>query len=291
MNFKNFYKPNKEFKEKTKLLFLSAAQGKFGIAKSGPSPAFKYFIRGVSAGVAVMILLTSAATYADETNVGPNNIFYSLKRAQEAVKTAFTKNEEKPTRHLELAERRLEEIKSIQEGNPESPKISDLSEDFEQEIENSLGAFEKVETESKIKKESESQLKIQKDAANKKSEDKKEKKKNKKDDSPPSLQSFGASSAIENKEKSDGEEEDNRKENKEEVSGSNFIESKNYPLESKTSFCNSWLEILKKGEKTVNRITENDSELINRFNEKCRTSELSIPTSTDTSHNEFEKGD
>lgn len=137
MNPKEIYKSNKEFKERTKLLFLSSAREKFGTLQARPSSAFKYFIRGVASGVAFMLLLVSAATYADQTNVGTGNILYPLKRSQEAIKVAFAKQEEKPALHLELAKRRLDEIKEVKSKDPASSKVASLVTDLKNEISNS----------------------------------------------------------------------------------------------------------------------------------------------------------
>ncbi len=140
MDIKKLSKPNPEFKEKTKILFLSAVREEFGETKNSPSLAFRYFIRGAASGVALMLILGTAATYADQKNVGPENILYPLKRTQEAVKVAFTKEEEKSEFHLELAERRLNEIKEIRNKQPQSPRVVELTQDLKKEVENSFGA-------------------------------------------------------------------------------------------------------------------------------------------------------
>jgi len=146
MNPKEIYKSNKEFKERTKLLFLSATREKFGVFHARPTSAFKYFIRGLASGIAVMLLLISAATYADQTNVGTGNILYPLKRSQEAIKVAFTNQEEKPALHLKLAKRRLDEIKEVKSKNPASPRVAGLVADLKNEVNNSYKTIQENTT-------------------------------------------------------------------------------------------------------------------------------------------------
>lgn len=141
MNFKKFYRSNRKFKEKTKSLFLLALHEKIGFAER-PVFAFKYFIRGAGAGAAFMVLISASAIYADQNNVGPDNLLYSLKRYNENIKTIFVSESEKPSFHLELAERRLEEIKIVEKNNPESSKVSKLARDLELEAEESLESLE-----------------------------------------------------------------------------------------------------------------------------------------------------
>lgn len=137
MNLKKLYKPNKDFKERSKVLFLSAYKTKFPI-EAQKAPAFRYFLRGAAFGAAMVVVLTAGATYADQKNVGVSSVLYPLKRTSESVKVAFTNQSEKTEIHLELAERRLEEIKEVREKNPGNPKLESLSKDFENEIHNSL---------------------------------------------------------------------------------------------------------------------------------------------------------
>lgn len=137
MDFKKLYKPNKEFKERSKTVFLSAFGAKF--PKTAPKAAsFTYFLRAAAFGAAFVLVLTAGATYADQENVGASNILYPLKRTTEAVKVALTSESKKPEVHLELAKRRLEEIKAIREKNPENPKILTLSKELEEEIKDSI---------------------------------------------------------------------------------------------------------------------------------------------------------
>ena len=137
MNFKKLYKSRSEFKERNRAVFLSAYKTKYPSAVN-VSPAFRYFIRGAVFGAAMVVVLTAGATYADQKNVGVSSVLYPLKKTSEAVKVVFTSGQAKEELHLELAERRLEEIKSVREKTPENPKINSLSKELETEIQNSI---------------------------------------------------------------------------------------------------------------------------------------------------------
>ncbi|MBI3589250.1 MAG: hypothetical protein HY093_02450 [Candidatus Liptonbacteria bacterium] len=141
MNLKKFYKPNRELKARNKAIFLSAFKSKFPTARQ-KAPTFRYFIRGVGFSAGLILLLIAGATYADQKNVGADNILYPLKRSTEAVKSIFTSGSQKAEFHLELAQRRLDEIKEIRSKNPENPKITSLSKELESEVENSIGTIE-----------------------------------------------------------------------------------------------------------------------------------------------------
>ncbi|MEK9173624.1 MAG: DUF5667 domain-containing protein [Patescibacteria group bacterium] len=137
MNLKNIYKPDREFKAKTKNLFLAKFTEKFGTFPR-TSFAFKYFARGIGVGVSFAFILGVTAIYADGRNVGPENILYGFKRSQEAVSITFSRDEEKSKAHVRFAERRLNEIKEIQGKNPESPLIMNLKNDLAREIKSSV---------------------------------------------------------------------------------------------------------------------------------------------------------
>ena len=137
MNFKKFYKPKSEFKERNRAVFLSAYKTKFPTSSQN-TPAFRYFIRGAAFGAAMVIVLTAGATYADQKNVGVSSVLYPLKKTSEAVKVAFTSGSAKEELHLELAERRFAEIKEVSENNPENPQIETLSKELEKEIQKSI---------------------------------------------------------------------------------------------------------------------------------------------------------
>ena len=141
-DFQKLLKPSAEFVRKTGFLFLSAFSQKFGRDLGPAAPkAFRYFLRGLASGVALMLIISSSAAYADQKNVGPNNLLYPLKRAQEAVNLTLSAPEEKPVLHLKLAERRLEEIEEVKQKDPSSEKISGLSDDLRKELRNSVRAL------------------------------------------------------------------------------------------------------------------------------------------------------
>lgn len=88
--------------------------------------------------MAVMAIISGASVYADQTNVSPGSILYPLKRTQEFMRLLVTAETEKPALHLKLAERRLLEIQEVRDSDPESPKISRLTNDLREEVKNSL---------------------------------------------------------------------------------------------------------------------------------------------------------
>lgn len=151
-------KPNKEFSEDTKIVFLGAFKEKFPHAARLPVRVFLYFVRGMATGLAVMIILGGASVYADQKNVGPENVLYPLKRSQELLNLVLTNEEERPELHLKFAERRLHEVSEIRKNNPESPKISGLVKDLEAEMKNSLAAIGNGETEEVFKFEEEREI-------------------------------------------------------------------------------------------------------------------------------------
>ena len=141
-DFQKLLKPSHDFVRRTGFLFLSAFSQRFGRDLGPATPkVFRYFLRGLASGVALMLVITSSAAYADQKNVGPDNLLYPLKRAQEVVNLTLSNAEEKPVLHLKLAERRLEEIEEVKQKDPSSGKISGLSDDLRKELRNSAGAL------------------------------------------------------------------------------------------------------------------------------------------------------
>ncbi|MBI2033851.1 MAG: hypothetical protein HYT13_02005 [Candidatus Liptonbacteria bacterium] len=140
-DFQKLLKPSPDFVRRTGFLFLSAFSQKFS-RDSKPEPsAFRYFVRGLASGVALMLIISGGAAYADQRNVGPDNLLYPLKRAQELINLTLSNAEEKPVLHLKLAERRLEEIEEVKQKDPLSGKIFGLSDDLREELHNSVGAL------------------------------------------------------------------------------------------------------------------------------------------------------
>lgn len=147
MRFHKLYKPNKEFRERTRAAFLAAFREKFPAGRSVVSPAFAYFMRGLAAGVAGVVVFMSASVYADQTNVGPDNFLYPLKRSQEWLNLTLTDAAERPALHLKLAERRLGEIQSVREDHPQSQRIVGLTAELRDEVQRSLPTIENFDVE------------------------------------------------------------------------------------------------------------------------------------------------
>ncbi len=139
-NFLQFFKPRREFKEKTKNLYLSTFDQKYRFAaKPATSFRFNYALRGATVFAVLLILVTGTSAYAYETNVGADNILYPLKRYNETVRSYFVPQAEKPAFHLKLAERRLAEIQQLQTENPtETGKALKIAEDLKEEIKKSF---------------------------------------------------------------------------------------------------------------------------------------------------------
>lgn len=151
-DFQKLFKPSPEFVRRTGFLFLSVFSQKFGRDLGQATPrSFRYFLRGLASGVAFMFIISGGAAYADQKNVGPHNLLYPLKRAQEVVNLTLSNAEEKPVLHLKLAERRLEEIEDVKQKDPSSEKILGLSDDLRKELRNSVGALNGEETEKSEK--------------------------------------------------------------------------------------------------------------------------------------------
>jgi len=140
--WKKEYAPTQEFVEKTKAAYLAAFRKKFPAMHSvGRLYALRYYVRGFAAGIALMIVVSGAATYADQKNVGPESILYPLKRSKEIVDVTLVDPSEKPIVHLKLAQRRFEEIEKMKEKNPQNPRIENLSKDLDRALYNSFEAI------------------------------------------------------------------------------------------------------------------------------------------------------
>lgn len=251
MNLKKLYQPKPEFKEKTRLLFLSAVCEKFGVFRVGPSFAFKYFIRGAASGVAFMIILTAAATYADQKNVSPENVLYPLKRSHESIKAVFTSDNEKPAFHLELAERRLEEIKTIREKSPQSPKVAGLLQDLKDEVENSFATILNGDQPETIT----IQLPVQVTTATA---------------TPTPPPSFGVSSQVFSPEDLTRDMlQKAQEERKKLTETAREIEKQDFKS-AKLSVCESWRGIIESDDSAVRQVVSEKPNLLERFNRKCR---------------------
>ncbi|MBI4094548.1 MAG: hypothetical protein HY436_01945, partial [Candidatus Liptonbacteria bacterium] len=98
MKFPAPHNPDSAFVEKTRRAFLSAYEARFPRALA-PRRGWRYAARGLAAAIGAAVLISGASVYADERNVGPGNMLYSLKRSKEAVQLFFTSKEERPLMH------------------------------------------------------------------------------------------------------------------------------------------------------------------------------------------------
>ncbi|MDI6734417.1 MAG: DUF5667 domain-containing protein [Patescibacteria group bacterium] len=135
-------KTSKDFNEKARNAFLNAYQAKFSVYQRASNYAFRYFFRGIISGVAFMLVISGTAVFADQQNVTPDNLLYSLKRSYESVNLVLSSEIEKPNVHLKYAERRLNEIKQIKKINNRHEKITSLVEDLKGEIKGSFITLE-----------------------------------------------------------------------------------------------------------------------------------------------------
>ena len=297
MNFRKLYKPDKEFKERNKTIFLSAFKSRFvGIPQR--APAFRYFIRGAAFGAALVLVLTAGATYADQKNVGATSVLYPLKRTSEAVKVAFTKESEKTEIHLELAERRLKEIKQIREKTPQSPKINSLSKELEKELQESIF---KIEFHKNLKVEALPTRQMLPDATMKGEIEKKNEHQKSQGASSvpiPSSTSSGQviiddSKPIEMEAEDDQNKGDSRKDVKDELKRreekspqlklfSNLLD------ERQTNACKFWKEIIEEEDFAVTDLVSKTPEITEKFIENCESDFGSVIIKTDSSEVEVE---
>lgn len=131
------YRPSFAARERCKTVFLSAVKTSFSktafVSEKGTFK-FRYFARGFVTAIALVALVGGVTTYADYADVGSENALYPLKRTSESVRLSLTGNENKPSLHLELANRRLKEMKTTtKEGRAEQ-----LAQDFTNEIKQSI---------------------------------------------------------------------------------------------------------------------------------------------------------
>ncbi len=149
MKFYHRPEPNRETAERIQRVFLTAYRRKFPAAYSGVRNA-GYFIRGLATGVAGMIIFWGASAYADQRNVGPDNVLYPLKRSQEFLTLAFfTADAQKPETYLRFATRRLGEIEKVTQASSSSRGVEALETDLQKDLERSLEAI-KIEPAASI---------------------------------------------------------------------------------------------------------------------------------------------
>lgn len=133
-------KANKDFLEKTKLIYMENFRNKFPEAQISRR-SFRPFALGFAGGVSLMLIISSTAVYADQKDVGANNILYPMKRAYESISLTVASNAEKPLLQLEFAGRRLNEIENIAKEDPKNSKETELFKDLQNSISDSMLAL------------------------------------------------------------------------------------------------------------------------------------------------------
>ncbi|MFA5098911.1 MAG: DUF5667 domain-containing protein [Candidatus Paceibacterota bacterium] len=139
-DFNKILKANKDFLEKTKSVYMVSFRNKFpGAQKSRYS--YRPFALGFAGVISLMLVVSSSAVYADQTNAGIDSLLYPMKRAYESVSLTVASTDEKPLLQLEFAGRRLKEIESIAQNNPDPSKETKLLEDLNNSISDSMAAL------------------------------------------------------------------------------------------------------------------------------------------------------
>ena len=131
------HRPSSAARERCKTVFLSAVRTSFPPASpfaEGTMPKFRYFARGFVTALAIVALVGSVTTYADYADVSAESALYPLKRTSESVRLSLANEEKKPELHLELANRRLKEMKTAKE----TARAERLANDFTNEIRQSI---------------------------------------------------------------------------------------------------------------------------------------------------------
>lgn len=142
-------KPSKDFVKKTEMLFLSEYK-KYTKQKGykNAQKIFPYFTKSIATAFVVLLLTTGTAAYADQKDVPTTNILYPLKRLSENARILLTKEAQKSQIHIEMADRRISEAKSIAENNKLETKRKLITE-AKNDIKQSLEATREIEKESK----------------------------------------------------------------------------------------------------------------------------------------------
>ncbi len=135
-------KANKDFLERTKLIYMENFRNKFPETQISRR-SFRPFALGFAGGVSLMLIISSTAVYADQKDVGADSILYPMKRAYESISLTVASNAEKPLLQLEFAGRRLNEIENIAKESPKKSKEkeTELFKDLENSISDSMLAF------------------------------------------------------------------------------------------------------------------------------------------------------
>jgi len=160
MGFYNFYKrissrknreksfpfsswePSSEFVDRARAQFLTEFRNIFVTRRPLTPIRTAYFASGFAAGMALAILVSASAVYADKQDVAPSSMLYPLKRAHESFVLAFSEDRERPILYLNFAGRRLNELEEIKRLNPQSSIIKRLRAELAQAVNNSLPTLE-----------------------------------------------------------------------------------------------------------------------------------------------------
>ncbi len=142
-------KPGSEFAKRTKVLFLSAFSQKSGTAPK--SYRLKIAVRFIVPVLAVFSMINIGAAYADSQNIAATSPLYPLKRYSESVKLVFADKYSRPKLELELAGRRVEEIKDLELLADENDDKSAEKDQEEAKRDNKPRNEEKASYEDKIR--------------------------------------------------------------------------------------------------------------------------------------------
>lgn len=128
------------FLKKTKLVYLENFRKKF--PEGQKNWLFLNVLKVSFAAMAsIAVIISVSAVYADQKNVGADNMLYPMKRIYESVKLDLAAKTEKPLLQLKFADRRLHEIEDASKKNPKDPKVANLVKDLQKSTEESITAL------------------------------------------------------------------------------------------------------------------------------------------------------
>ncbi len=134
-----YVKPDKAFLDSAKLKFITLAEERTNKKVLLASGSFNYFRYATAMAVVVLIMTSTAAVFADVSNVPVNNPLYNLKRVSEKVRVALVPQPKQIELHRVFAHRRLEESSEL--GSKENiPAVASLKSQAKVEVK-----IEKVE--------------------------------------------------------------------------------------------------------------------------------------------------
>jgi hypothetical protein len=137
-------RPSAAFVAKTRARFLQAFREVSPEELSMPVRRTPAFAGGFASGLALAVLVSSGAVYANEEDVAPSHALYPLKRAHEFFVLTLSSESEKPLRYLRLAERRLGEIETMKRIDPLHAIIPELRVELEEAVAHSLPTLEEA---------------------------------------------------------------------------------------------------------------------------------------------------